>query len=228
MGNRSLPKGPWLGGDWTDFDGLLEVYREDFEDCKKMDNTIGEIDFIKLHALPQFEDLLQQDEPFFPQKMAFKKIVDFLKSRVLELEGSQKSEEIESLKKNPEINSFKCEKYSPSKLFNAIKGELIDKNTIIEDFKNIFSGKPVNEITPVKWHNKGNASELLYFISQLMEIGFIPNEKRMNYRRLTGCFVKSDGSTFTENFKELKQSLDISLSPEKKLFIEKIIKKLTS
>lgn len=123
--------------------------------------------------------------------------------------------------------SYKAEKYSLSKLFKLIKGNLIDKNTAYVNFKEIFTGYSVNEISPLKWHD-GNASELLYFITQLMELGFIPMERRLNYQRLKTCFVKYNGASFIENFKELKQSLEISLSPEKKLFIDKILRKLSS
>lgn len=130
-------------------------------------------------------------------------------------------------KRTTQITSYKSEKYSLSKLFNAVKGKLIDKDTPKEDFNNVFSSKPVSEINSVKWHDS-NASELLYFILQLMEKEFIAKEKRVNYNRLKGCFVKNDGKPFTENFKELKQSLDISFSTEKSISIDKILTKLTT
>lgn len=175
---------------------------------------------------------------YYNQILFIKKSIDLAQSKWLGIEleklkelGEKRLKEIsekDKLRKRlTKIHSYKWEKYSISKLFNSVKEKLIDKDTTKENFSNVFSEKPVKEISPVKWHD-GNASELLYFITQMMENGCITKEKRMNYNRLKGCFVKNDGKPFTENFKELKQSLDISLSPEKTKFIDKILQKLTA
>ena len=88
MGKKSLPN-----GFWTDFDGLLEIYKQDFEIAKKMDKATNEIDFINVHVLPQFEKHLKEDGGLPMQKLAYKKIVDYLKSRVLELQQAEANKE---------------------------------------------------------------------------------------------------------------------------------------
>lgn len=84
MGRRSLPN-----GFWTDLDGLIKIYQEDFEIAKKLDNTITEIDFINVKALPDFEKLFMGKTSFPPQKMAYKKMIDFLQNRVAELKQAE-------------------------------------------------------------------------------------------------------------------------------------------
>lgn len=81
MGKKNLPN-----GFWTDFDGLIKIYQDDFEIAKKMDNTTNEIDFINVHVLPQFEKHLKKDGGFPMQKLADKKMVDYLQKRVIELQ----------------------------------------------------------------------------------------------------------------------------------------------
>lgn len=61
-----------------------------------------------------------------------------------------------------------------------------------------------------------------------MEAEKIPMEKRMNYEQLKKCFVKNDGSTFNENFKNLKKTLEYSLTSDKRTFIGKTLKSLPS
>lgn len=132
-------------------------------------------------------------------------------------------------KNTTQIYSYKWEdsKFNEvSILFNKIKGKLIDKNEELKNFKNVFSEKPIEEIIPIKWH-EGNASQLLYFISQLMEKGKISKERRMNYERLKKCFVKNDNLPFDENLKVLKTKLEFYFSEDKKKPIDNFIRSLS-
>jgi len=108
-------------------------------------------------------------------------------------------------------------------LFKKMKGILIDSGTTKNEFSNIFSGIEIDKINPVKWHND-NASELLYFILQLEEKNLIAKRKHTSYIKLSGCFIKNNGCKFHEQFRALKQNLDIQFSNEKKQIIDAIIK----
>ncbi len=100
---------------------------------------------------------------------------------------------------------------------------LISSDTPIVDFKNIFSEKEISKLRPVKWHD-GNASELLYFILELSEKGLIHKKNQTDYKQLAGCFIKNDCSVFKENFRQLKQDLDLKLSSEKKDRIDTLLR----
>lgn len=94
-------------------------------------------------------------------------------------------------------------------------------NTREEDFIGAFSGKAIGEFKPINWHND-NTSEVLFFIKS-MTPELIPDEGRMNYRRLVGCFVKSNGDPFDGSFKTLNQSVEIELSQQKQKAIKAVI-----
>ncbi len=111
-----------------------------------------------------------------------------------------------------------------NELYRKMK-DFFSGETKFVDFKNIFSNKEISIINPIKWHDD-TASELLYFIMQLVENGLIEG-KRLNYLTLTGCFLKSDGKKFTANFKNLKQSIPIKLTLAKMAKIEAIVKSFT-
>jgi hypothetical protein len=152
--------------------------------------------------------------------------------RDIEAQPVKGSEPYTGLKTKPLISyQWDNKKFTlVTNLHKKIKGKLIDKDATINNFKAIFTGKPVTKITPLKWHD-GTASELLYFIIQLQGKTFIPKEKRMNYKRIKGCFIKNDGSPFEENFKEINQSLkqntEGTLCSEKRKFIDKILNYLS-
>lgn len=72
-------------------DGLIKIYNEDFNELKKRDNSISEIDFINHHALPQFEKLFEEKlsgEPF-EERFSYKRMADYLKNRVTELQQAE-------------------------------------------------------------------------------------------------------------------------------------------
>jgi len=109
-------------------------------------------------------------------------------------------------------------------LFKLLKGKFVSEDNSLEHFKAIFSNQPINEnFEPVKWHNS-SASEVVYFIKKLQDLNCIEHKKRMDYKKLKSCFVKSDGQKFNENLKQLNTDILINLSKEIQTKIDEIIK----
>ncbi|GAA4434252.1 hypothetical protein GCM10023188_24980 [Pontibacter saemangeumensis] len=113
------------------------------------------------------------------------------------------------------------------KLYKLLKeNKLIHTSTTEENFKAVFEAKALQEIKErIKWHDD-NASELLYFILQLegSDGWLIEKGERANYQRLKGCFVKPNGTQFTEKLRQAKQNLkNYGLAPAKKQIIDIII-----
>ena len=111
-------------------------------------------------------------------------------------------------KELPELYSLMINKY-----------KLIAPETTYEQFKAIFTGQPIDEIEPIKWH-QDNASELLYFNEAI--------KKKVNdvwhiYQRLEACFVKPDGKPFKAVWKSLKTNIDINLSSDKQKAIDELV-----
>lgn len=105
--------------------------------------------------------------------------------------------------------------------------KLIALETTYEQFKAVFTGKPIEHINPIKWH-QDNASELLYFINKLEQTNNIEkNPKRADYQKLRACFVKPDGKPFNAVWKSLKTNLAINLSPDKQNVIDTLVGELS-
>jgi hypothetical protein len=103
-----------------------------------------------------------------------------------------------------------------------IDSKLIANETTKQQFIAIFTGQPIDNIEPIKWH-QDNASELLYFIGRLEQISQIKhNPKKADYQRMTACFVKPDGKPFKANWKQIKQNISINLSPAKQKVIDEL------
>jgi len=102
-------------------------------------------------------------------------------------------------------------------LFDKIKSNLIAEDTEWKNFKKVFSGTPVNRFELIKWHDD-NATELLFFI-QYLESTYSVNRIHKKHERLKACFVKPDGSQFSENLKQLAQNAEITLQQAKQDFI---------
>lgn len=99
--------------------------------------------------------------------------------------------------------------------------------TIINDVKAIFSAKPLNEIKPVRWH-EDNATELIYFITEIGEKGIIKAGSRSDYKTMKACFVKPDGTPFdTSSWPSLKQKRHYNLSKAKQEAIDKLARDQT-
>jgi hypothetical protein len=108
-------------------------------------------------------------------------------------------------------------------LYQSMRGKFIDNSTTLNQFEAIFTAQPLQDITPIKWH-EDNATELLYFILSLVKLNNIEESgNRTDYQKLTACFVKPDGSPFTANFKALKQNIDNDLSDNKKKAIDELV-----
>jgi len=115
-------------------------------------------------------------------------------------------------KELPELYSLMIDKY-----------KLIASETLIKDFTAVFTAQPIESMNPIRWH-QDNASELLYFIVRLEETDNVGhNPKRADYQRMTACFVKPDGKPFTVNFKQIKQTINITLSQEKQKAIDELV-----
>ncbi len=110
-------------------------------------------------------------------------------------------------------------------LFHALRDDkkLIAPETTYQQFEYIFTGQPIEAVTPIRWHDD-NATELTYFIVRLERTDCIEhNPKRTDYEKLKGCFVKPDGKPFNANFKELKNKMEFNLSEVKKSPIDSLI-----
>jgi hypothetical protein len=110
-------------------------------------------------------------------------------------------------------------------LFNLMisKFKLISLETTYDQFKSVFTMKPLESIKPIKWH-QDNASELLYFIERLEQSdNIIHNPKRSDYQKLKACFVKPDGTQFKVAWKSLKTNIELTLSPEKQKAIDELV-----
>jgi len=116
-------------------------------------------------------------------------------------------------KELPELHSLMIDKY-----------KLIAPETTYEQFKDIFTGQPIESIEPIKWHQE-NASELLYFINRLEQsTNIVHNSKKADYQKMTACFVKPDGQEFKAKWKQLKQNISINLSSDKQDAIDELLK----
>jgi hypothetical protein len=135
--------------------------------------------------------------------------------------------------RNQKIKSVKRTSYewqnNPDKelpeLFSLMLYEckLIASETTYEQFKAIFTGKPIDEIKPIRWH-QDNASELLYFIITLGQTNNIDyNPKKADYQKMKSCFVKPNGKSFEAAWKSLKTNIDINLSSDKRKAIDDLV-----
>jgi hypothetical protein len=111
-------------------------------------------------------------------------------------------------------------------LYNLMidKYKLIAPETTYDQFKAVFTGQPIDDIEPIRWH-QDNASELLYFIDRLEQSNnIIYNPNRADYQKLKACFVKPDGKPFNVVWKSLKTNLEINLSSDKQKAIDELLK----
>lgn len=112
----------------------------------------------------------------------------------------------------PELYSLMIDKY-----------KLIAPETTLEQFTAIFTGRPIDEIEPIRWHQE-NASELVYFIVRLEQTdNIVHNPKKTDYQKMTACFVKPDGNHFKANWKQIKQNISINLSSDKQKSIDDLV-----
>ena len=108
------------------------------------------------------------------------------------------------------------------KLYRAMLTRFILQETTETQFRAIFREEPIENTTPVKWH-EDNASELLYFIIRLQEKRKIRQSQQQDYIKLKACFVKPDGTVFSSEFKSLRINLETNLSMDKQKAINDLI-----
>lgn len=124
--------------------------------------------------------------------------------------------------------NWKLPKQKINDLYKQLKKEsLIDKSTKYASFEMIFSSLPVTKIeNKIVW-SSSNATELLYFVLQLVNNEIVESSsKRMDYDKLKSCFVKENLEKFDVNFKSLRTDIEISLNIDKQRVIDNIIQSI--
>jgi len=108
-----------------------------------------------------------------------------------------------------------------------LKHNLIDNQIEFQNFKTIFTEKPITEIkNRIVWQND-NATQLIYLIKEIMKKGILEKKsENFSYIQLYQCFEKSNGEMFTEKSKSLKNNIDIKVSADYKIVVNKIITEL--
>jgi hypothetical protein len=135
-----------------------------------------------------------------------------------------KSEKKKSQKKTSYLwlNNPKKELLELYKLLNK-DYNLIASETTFEQLEAVFTGQSIDDIIPIKWH-QNNATELLYFIENLIKTdNIVGNKKRSDYKKMTACFVMPNGKKFDSNFKQLKIDFNYNLSEKKRKAISELI-----
>lgn len=110
-------------------------------------------------------------------------------------------------------------------LFKLLKEDykLIAEETTFKQLEAVFTNQPISDIVPIKWH-QNNATELLYFIEELIKTDNIEgNKNRSDYKKLISCFVMPDGKKFENNFKQLKIDIKVNLSEKKQKSISTLV-----
>ena len=111
-----------------------------------------------------------------------------------------------------------------TELYERMVNRFIPDSNSINDFKLLFSGVDVSDLTNKIIWKSDNATELLYFIIKLEEHNLISKPlKTVNYKQIKACFIKSTGLLFNEAFKSLKTDIEIRISKASKLMIDNLI-----
>jgi len=127
-------------------------------------------------------------------------------------------------RKNLSYNWHTNQEEELPELYKLMIGRFINETTTLKQFKAVFTGEHIDNVSPIKWHDN-NASELLYFILQLESTNcIVPNGNRADYKKLKACFAMPDGNPFTASFKSLKQNINIDLSIEKQQAINELVR----
>jgi hypothetical protein len=69
----------------NDFDGYKKKYIDDWNNAKAKNKTLKEADFIKVHVLPQFEELYSKNTDF-TERLVTNQFITFLKQRLKEVD----------------------------------------------------------------------------------------------------------------------------------------------
>jgi hypothetical protein len=180
---------------------------------------LTELDFIRQESLLCNE--LQEKVKGEKNPIYYKRVetyLNYITNRYNELTKPPKLQ-----KKTSYVWLMNADKELPELHSLMIESNLIAKETTLHQLIAIFTGQPIDNIEPIRW-KQDNASELLYFISQLEQTTNIKsNPKKADYQRMAACFLKPDGQTFQANWKQLKQTITINLSKEKQDAIDRLI-----
>ena len=183
-----------------------------------LESRIHFFDYKSIDPIKETENHIEKDNYWF-----YKMYQVYLNKRLNTLRNTQKQEPYKDKqqqktsyvwqnnpdKELPELYSLMLNKY-----------KLIAPETTLEQFKAVFTGQPINEIKPIRWH-QDNASELLYFNEAIQ--AKVDNVWHI-YQRLAACFVKPDGKEFNAVWKSLKTNIDINLSSDKQKAIDELVK----
>ena len=194
-----------------------ETYKKEFLEYRL--NSLAEIEqykFFTRKELAQNEmDFVQSIKPNNQvEKIMLRRYIELIEKQLKQTEN--KPQAILSFQWNskpdedlPELYAVMRDTYS-----------LIDQSTTLEQFKAVFTGQPIESITPIKWHSE-NASELLYFNNS---IEYLVDTVKSKYKRMVLCFVKPDGEPFDAVWKSLNTNLSNNLSQEKQNAIKQMLK----
>lgn len=162
----------------------------------------------------------------FRVEALFKLILD-CESRIIELrETSQSIQNKTTNNRNRRLLTYEWtgKKEEIKELYDALTDTFIDKRTNFEQFKVFLSGVPIEQLSNKIIWKSNNATELLFFIKSLEELGLVKKSStNMNYDQIKACFVKTDGDPFNEKFKVLKTNIEIRLNQNKQDLIIRIL-----
>jgi len=199
------------------FDDELKLILKHISTSKKINDLNNLKAFMNKLKQPIANEILELEikrhRPFLDDYI--NKIDDELK-KIVKPQKQQKKVSYEwqnnTDKELPELYSLMIDKY-----------KLIAPETTYEQFKAVYTGRTIDEIEPIRWHQE-NASELVYFIDRLEQTdNIVHNPKKTDYQKMTACFVKPDGKQFKANWKQIKQNISINLSSDKRKAIDDLV-----
>lgn len=166
----------------------------------------------------------------FEERYLLKLWIELLTDKINELESINTTQKV--VKANFKPREFKS--YSKlglaeneiDELYELLisKRLIIKENNSLDSLKAVFSSSIIGTFRPIWWN--GSPSELIYFVSELMEKGLINKESRMDYEnRLRKCFLDENGKAFLSDFASLKRDL-LLISQSTKEPIDEIISNL--
>jgi hypothetical protein len=120
---------------------------------------------------------------------------------------------------------WKSKKEHLPDLYHKMVGRWIDESTTIEQFTSVFNETPLVSVQPIKW-NTDLSTEVIYFLKKLYEHGIIGQYEdvlRMDYKQLSACFVKPNGTPF-DNLKQAKAYTELGFPKEKGNEIDSLVK----
>lgn len=215
-------------------------YKENLNQGRKVDeidfynSVINELDKIEKSAFNMIQKWNRENDSEVVDCYIFQsihKVREEVKQRIQNYISIPKVSEKIKPKRLKNVTTYKWlfPHQAINTLYKSLKEKkLIDKKTKYSDFEFIFKEKSITEISqPIIWCSS-NATEVLFFILQLIHDKIIAsNNLRMDYQLLKECFVKPDNTKFIENFKSLKTNIDLRLTSDKRDVIEKIVQNLS-